>query len=143
MARLIRHAAIAVKTELVLRHHTIAAETELPDQADASLEPARPRLLRLLHRSQTHLQTAASVRPEFGRLPYRTSPDTQNRTAIYDISAQVVYLPNGRRLEAHSGFGSYMDDPRYVHIRRKGATPPNTYRLVSAKASSTGYAPFG
>jgi hypothetical protein len=23
-----------------------------------------------------------------------------------------------------------MDDPRHVHIRRKGATPPNTYRLV-------------
>ena len=42
----------------------------------------------------------------------------------------MVYLPNGRRLEAHSGLGSYMDDPRYVHIRRKGATPPNTYRLV-------------
>jgi hypothetical protein len=41
-----------------------------------------------------------------------------------------VYLPNGRRLEAHSGLGSYMDDPRYVNIRRKGATPPNTYKLV-------------
>jgi Protein of unknown function (DUF2778) len=42
----------------------------------------------------------------------------------------MVYLPNGRRLEAHSGLDSYMDDPRYVHIKRKGATPPNTYRLV-------------
>ena len=57
--------------------------------------------------------------------PRRPSPD-----AYYDISSQLVYLPNGRRLEAHSGFGSYMDDPRYVHVKRKGSTPPNTYRLV-------------
>jgi len=56
--------------------------------------------------------------------------ENQKRTAIYDISSQVVYLPNGRRLEAHSGFGSYMDNPAYVHLRRKGPTPPNTYRLA-------------
>jgi Tlde1 domain len=30
-------------------------------------------------------------------------PDDDNRTAIYDIAARTVYLPNGRRLEAHSG----------------------------------------
>jgi hypothetical protein len=34
----------------------------------------------------------------------RSDPDPH--TAIYDISSHVVYLPNGRRLEAHSGFGS-------------------------------------
>jgi Tlde1 domain len=52
------------------------------------------------------------------------------RTAIYDIAARTVYLPNGRRLEAHSGLGSYMDDARYVHVKRQGPTPPNTYKLV-------------
>jgi hypothetical protein len=58
------------------------------------------------------------------------SPDQDSRTAIYDIAARTVYLPNGRRLEAHSGFGSYMDDARYVNLKRQGPTPPNTYKLV-------------
>lgn len=51
------------------------------------------------------------------------------RTAIYDITAKIVYLPNGEKLEAHSGFGGMMDDPRYVHVRMRGATPPNVYDL--------------
>ena len=50
-------------------------------------------------------------------------------TAIYDISARTVYLPNGRRLEAHSGLGKYMDDARYVSQRMTGPTPPNVYKL--------------
>src|SRR5262249_8677597 len=52
------------------------------------------------------------------------------RTAIYDITARVVYLPSGRRLEAHSGLGGYMDSPRYVHLRMRGAAPPNVYQLT-------------
>jgi hypothetical protein len=48
-------------------------------------------------------------------------------TAVYDISAQVVIMPNGERLEAHSGLGDMMDNPRYVNVRMKGATPPGTY----------------
>ena len=51
------------------------------------------------------------------------------RTAIYDIAARTVYLPNGRRLEAHSGLGRHMDDPRYVNVRMTGPTPPNVYDL--------------
>lgn len=56
------------------------------------------------------------------------------KTAVYDITAQTVYLPNGERLEAHSGFGSMMDDPRHVRTRMRGATPPNTYRLSMREA---------
>jgi hypothetical protein len=52
------------------------------------------------------------------------------RTAIYDITAHTVYLPSGRRLEAHSGLGSLMDNPRHVHLRMQGATPPNVYNLA-------------
>jgi hypothetical protein len=37
---------------------------------------------------------------------------------------------DGRKLEAHSGLGSYMDNARYVHIKHIGPTPPNTYRLA-------------
>jgi hypothetical protein len=52
-----------------------------------------------------------------------------SRTAIYDIAARTVYLPNGRRLEAHSGLGDHMDDPQYVNARGTGPTPPNVYEL--------------
>jgi hypothetical protein len=50
-------------------------------------------------------------------------------TAVYDISARTVYMPNGARLEAHSGMGALMDDPRYVGQRNVGPTPPNVYDL--------------
>jgi Protein of unknown function (DUF2778) len=64
--------------------------------------------------------------------------DNDSRTAIYDIAARTVYLPNGRRLEAHSGLGSHMDDARYVHLKRLGPTPPNTYKLVMREESFHG-----
>jgi Tlde1 domain len=51
------------------------------------------------------------------------------RTAIYDITSRTVYLPNGRRLEAHSGLGRHMDNPRYVSLKNTGPTPPNVYDL--------------
>lgn len=51
-------------------------------------------------------------------------------TAVYDISAHTVYLPNGTRLEAHSGLGSMLDDPRSVTQKMRGATPPTVYALT-------------
>lgn len=51
-------------------------------------------------------------------------------TAVYDISAQIVHMPNGEKLEAHSGLGDKLDDPRYVNVRMRGATPPGTYDLT-------------
>jgi hypothetical protein len=57
-------------------------------------------------------------------------PRTDNLTAVYDISARTVYMPDGSRLEAHSGLRDKLDDPRYVHVRMHGATPPHTYDLV-------------
>jgi len=56
--------------------------------------------------------------------------DADGHTAIYDIAAHTVYLPNGEKLEAHSGFGSYLDDPRYVTEKDQGPTPPNVYDLA-------------
>ena len=55
-------------------------------------------------------------------------------TAVYDISARTVYMPDGTRLEAHSGLGNRLDDPRYVHERMHGATPPHTYNLTMREA---------
>ena len=57
-----------------------------------------------------------------------TTPDSH--TAVYDIVAHTVYMPSGERLEAHSGLGNRIDDPRYVNERAKGATPPNVYDLT-------------
>ncbi len=50
-------------------------------------------------------------------------------TAVYDIESHTVYLPNGAKLEAHSGLGGYIDDPGHVSLRAKGATPPDLYEL--------------
>jgi hypothetical protein len=64
-----------------------------------------------------------AAKPDLGALGY------DNLTAVYDISARAVYLPNGERLEAHSGLGSLMDDPSHVSERMVGATPPAVYDL--------------
>jgi hypothetical protein len=76
--------------------------------------------------------TLASLAPDGGL--FRRSPDLaslgyDNLTAVYDISARVVYMPDGSRLEAHSGLGGLMDDPGHVDQRNAGATPPNVYEL--------------
>ncbi len=55
--------------------------------------------------------------------------DDDSHTAIYDILAHKVYLPSGKALEAHSGLGSYLDNPRYVAEKDRGPTPPNVYDL--------------
>jgi hypothetical protein len=65
------------------------------------------------------------LRPPSGPVP----PGLDSRTALYDIEAHTVYMPNGDRLEAHSGLGTRFDDPRYVHERNRGATPPHVYDL--------------
>jgi hypothetical protein len=62
-----------------------------------------------------------------------TNPD-MSHTAIYDITAHVVYLPNGRRLEAHSGLGEHMDDLGAVNLRDLGPTPPGVYDLTMREA---------
>ena len=62
-------------------------------------------------------------KPDLGALGY------DNVSAVYDISARTVYMPNGVKLEAHSGLGGLMDNPAHVSQRMVGATPPNVYDL--------------
>ncbi len=57
-------------------------------------------------------------------------PATDETTAVYDITARTVYMPDGTKLEAHSGLRDKLDDPRYVNVRMWGPTPPHTYDLV-------------
>ncbi len=58
------------------------------------------------------------------------TPPSDRTTAIYDISAKTVFMPDGTRLEAHSGLREMLDDPRYVHVKMRGATPPAVYDLT-------------
>lgn len=94
---------------------------DLPDVTEAPLPlpRVRPRL-------------AALTPPDLEPKPDAVAPTA--RTAIYDIAAQTVYMPNGEALEAHSGYGEYMDDPKHVRLRMRGVTPPNTYRLTMREA---------
>ncbi len=62
--------------------------------------------------------------------PRGGSSGAGNGVAVYDISAKTVYLPDGQRLEAHSGLGAMVDQPRYVDQKDRGPTPPNTYDLT-------------
>jgi Protein of unknown function (DUF2778) len=55
-------------------------------------------------------------------------------TAVYDISAHIVYMPDGSRLEAHSGLGDRLDDPNHADERMHGVTPPNLYNLELREA---------
>lgn len=57
------------------------------------------------------------------------APKMQAGVAIYDISAKTVFLPDGTRMEAHSGLGDFRDNPKYINVKGKGPTPPNTYKL--------------
>ena len=70
------------------------------------------------------------VTPRFAYNNPDVHPTPDSHTAVYDIELHTVYMPNGERLEAHSGLGNRIDDPRYVNERGKGATPPNVYDLT-------------
>ena len=61
-------------------------------------------------------------------------------TAVYDISARTVYLPDGTKLEAHSGLGDRLDNPSFVHERMRGPTPPALYSLTPREALFHGVA---
>ena len=79
----------------------------------------------------------AALAPE--PAPSRPAPDAvtprpRGGRAIYDIAGQVVILPDGTRLEAHSGLGPHRDDIRYKHLRMRGVTPPHVYNLTEREA---------
>ena len=85
----------------------------------APLPPPRP------------LESPPPPRPlEVAPPPFKPGTAYDQWTAVYDISAHTVYLPDGTRLEAHSGLGDRIDDPRYVNERDHGATPPGVYQLT-------------
>jgi hypothetical protein len=106
--------------------------------AVATAEPSKPSIFdKLFGRPQPTVLAYAS--PDGGVVSDgRETVDAQPRydrsTAVYDISARTVYMPDGTKLEAHSGLGSRLDDPRFVREKMRGATPPHIYDLEPREA---------
>ena len=101
--------------------------------ASAPLPPSRP----------IEFGLSAAPPAQFSRaaLAYSARGDTagpssryDHWTAVYDLAAHTVYLPNGARLEAHSGLGDRLDDPQHVSEINRGATPPHLYDLTLREA---------
>jgi hypothetical protein len=123
--------SVAVVPLPLPRSRPVEANLELRD-LPLTAQPDNRTLLQKLSDLLPARVTLASLAPDGGLL--RDGPDLaslgyDNLTAVYDISARTVYMPNGLKLEAHSGFGSLMDDPGHVSERNVGATPPNVYEL--------------
>ena len=113
------------------RPRPVEANLELRDSPPAAQPDNRTWMQKLSDLLPARL-TLASLSPDGGLLsdgPDLTSLGYDNLTAVYDISARTVYMPNGSKLEAHSGLGRLMDDPGGVSERNVGATPPNVYDL--------------
>ena len=62
-----------------------------------------------------------------------------NGIAVYDINTDKTSMPDGNVLEAHSGIGNMVDNPRYVHIKMDVPTPPRTYNLKIRKSRFHGF----
>jgi len=88
----------------------------------------------LLAYASADVSSTSSLGPTQNLALEGTQPRYDQSTAVYDISAHMVYLPDGTRLEAHSGLGSSLDDPRSANIRMRGVTPPHLYELKPREA---------
>jgi Protein of unknown function (DUF2778) len=94
----------------------------------------RPRGPSLLAFASADASVTGSLGPSQNPALGGSQPRYDQSTAVYDISAHMVYLPDGTRLEAHSGLGSKLDDPNSAHIRMRGVTPPHLYELTPREA---------
>jgi len=97
-----------------LNQPRVAVATPPEATSDTNLAPQRP----------------VAALPEQARTEPLGLPAPGSHTAVYDIAGHTVFLPDGERLEAHSGLGRLLDDPRYVSARGRGPTPPNVYDLT-------------
>ncbi|MGF9691678.1 tlde1 domain-containing protein [Rhizobium sp. 0TCS1.26] len=94
------------------------AKPDAADTADESEDEA-PKVLAYARPENPMKSAARSV-------PW---PDRGVKIAVYDITNGVVHMPNGEKLEAHSGIGNMRDNPKFTHVKMRGPTPPGTYKL--------------
>ncbi len=88
----------------------------------------------LLAYASADASVTASIAPREQNPMLGGSAPYERDTAVYDITARTVYLPDGTKLEAHSGLGSNLDDPRSSRVRMRGVTPPHIYMLKPREA---------
>ncbi|BAL75830.1 DUF2778 domain-containing protein [Bradyrhizobium cosmicum] len=88
----------------------------------------------LLAYASADASVTASIAPREQNPMLGGSAPYERDTAVYDIAAKTVYLPDGTKLEAHSGLGSNLDDPRSSKVRMRGVTPPHIYTLKPREA---------
>lgn len=88
----------------------------------------------LLAYASADASVTASIAPKEQNPMFGGAPPYERDTAVYDITAKAVYLPDGTKLEAHSGLGSNLDDPRSQRTRMRGVTPPHIYTLKPREA---------
>ncbi|MGN7771638.1 DUF2778 domain-containing protein [Phyllobacterium sp. 22552] len=115
---------------LVLAETDVETEVPLPGMKPKRLADAAKRDAQVMAYApqENNIQDMA---PSYKPAPVITA---RARTAIYSIEQKTVYMPSGERLEAHSGLGPMLDDPRFVHKKMRGATPPHTYKLTMREA---------
>lgn len=139
------HASAPLSLAPRWRHHAKLppARSEHETETVASAQPEEPSIFERIfgRRSQSSIFTKLyGPPPSKVRLAYAedgvagdgtnvTAGLYDRQTAVYDISAHMVYLPDGTTLEAHSGYGSRLDDPRSAAIHDLGVTPPDIYDL--------------
>jgi hypothetical protein len=125
---------VAQKTPLPLPRPASAPARDALADATQATQPAKPSVLTTIFeklfgkRDQLKLAYATTDDATIGGGEIPAAQYDQS-TAVYDISAHIVYMPDGTQLEAHSGFGSLLDDPNHVDEKMNGATPPNVYDL--------------
>ena len=88
----------------------------------------------LLAYASADASITASIAPKEQNPMFGGAPPYERDTAVYDITAKMVYLPDGTRLEAHSGLGANRDDPGSRRLRMRGVTPPHIYTLKPREA---------
>ncbi len=113
-----------------------------PEQVAAAAPPSPPSdqpgfFDRMFGQALSRAPALAYAAPEAGLTSSR-APD--RLTAVYDIAAHTVTLPDGTRLEAHSGLGASKDNPQSVAQHMRGATPPALYDLTPREALFHGVA---
>lgn len=113
---------------------------DMPDSIP--LPSFRPQIAKIAPAAQPKTGTeavekeVAMLRPEKPTIPsVAARPSAVGaRTAVYEIETATVHMPNGDKLEAHSGLGTMRDNPKYVHVKMKGSTPPSSYKLTMREA---------
>jgi hypothetical protein len=121
---------LAQRAKAAVMSITLADNTSIVEKLWGTPQPKRS----LLAFASADANITGSITPSQNSATLGAQPRYEHDTAVYDISAHMVYLPDGSKLEAQSGLGSELDDPRSARIRMRGVTLPHLYDLSPREA---------